>query len=177
MSQPNTASDSSQPASNVTAEGLIEQLRSLNGQIPIVAPMTAQERRSARDASRTSQAVLHASISVIGAENLVSQAVGHQPNEVQELCDDAVRWSRVEDELRAMLNGVSGANLIRRQRLSAIAERAYGVGSQLAKSPEYASLVPHVQEVKRLRKLERRKKPAASPQMPVPAGTPAEPKI
>jgi hypothetical protein len=112
--------------------------------------------------------VLQASISVIGAENLASQVVGHQPNEVQNLCDDSVRWSRVEDELRAMLNGVAGANLVRRQRLSTIANRAYGVSSQLAKSPEFAALVPHVEEVKRLRKLERRKKPASNPQTPAP---------
>ncbi|HEX3583557.1 MAG TPA: hypothetical protein VH087_17450 [Thermoanaerobaculia bacterium] len=173
MSQLNAAAaDTPQAPSTLTAEALIEQLRSLNGQIPAVTPMTAQERRFAREASRTSQPVLKASISVIGAENLVSQVVGHQPNEVQDLCDDSVRWSRVEDELRAMLNGVTGANLVRRQRLSVIANRAYGVGSQLAKSPEYASLVPHVEEVKRLRKLERRKKPAATPQTP----SPAEPK-
>jgi hypothetical protein len=118
--------------------------------------------------------VLQASISVIGAENLVSQAVGHQSNDVQELCDDSVRWARVEDELRAMLNGVTGANLVRRQRLSAVANRAYGIGSQLSKDPEYAALVPHVEEVKRLRKLQRRKKPATTPQTPSPADTPAE---
>lgn len=172
-----SAADTTQPAPEITAEALIEQLRSLNGQIPMVAPMTSQERKSARNGSRTSQTVLQASISVIGAENLVSQAVKHASSDVQDLCDDSVRWARVEDELRAMLNGVAGANLVRRQRLSAIANRACGVGLQLAKDPEYAALVPHVEEIKRLRKLERRKKPASTPQTPAPADTPAEPKV
>ena len=176
MTQSKTVADTSQTTPSITAEALIDQLRSLNSQIPIVTPMTAAERRNARSTSRTSQPVLQASISVIGAENVVSQVVGHQPNEVQDLCDDSVRWSRVEDELRAMLNGVAGANLVRRQRLSTIANRAYGVGSQLARSPEYVALVPHVEEVKRLRKLERRKKPAPTPQTPS-AATPAEPKM
>jgi hypothetical protein len=70
-----------------------------------------------------------------------------------------------------MLNGITGANLIRRQRLAFIIERAYGVGSQLALDPEHAGLVPHVQEIKRLRKLQRRKKP--SPAAPAPETNPA----
>jgi hypothetical protein len=63
-----------------------------------------------------------------------------------------------EDELRAMLNGVVGANLIRRQRLSVLADRANGIGSQLARDPEHSALVPRVEKVKRLKKLERLKK-------------------
>jgi hypothetical protein len=169
------AADTSQTAPGITADALIEQLRTLNSQIPAVAPMTAQERQSVRSRARASQQVVKASISVIGANDLVSQALGQQSDAVQVLCDDSVRWQRAEDELRAMLNGVVGANLVRRQRLSALADRAYGIGVQLAKDPEHAALVPHVQEVKRLKKLERRKKPAPTSQTP-PADTPTVPK-
>ena len=173
---PNTAGPPQNPT--ITAEALIEQLRTLNSQIPAVAPMTAHERQSTRNRARASHEVVKASISVIGANDLVSQALGQQPEAVQELCDDSVRWQRAEDELRAMLNGVVGANLVRRQRLSALAERAYGIGVQLAKDPEHASIVPHVQEVKRLKKIERRKKPAPpsqTPQLPTGGMTTAEP--
>ena len=154
----------------------MKQLRTLNSQIPAVTPMTPQERQKSRNRSRTSHDVLKASISVIGADGLLSQAVGQPPDAVQELVDESLRWQRAEDELRAMLNGVTGANLVRRLRLSALAARACGIGTQLAKDPEHAALVPHVQEVKRLRKIERRKKQATTPQTPPPAGSPVEAK-
>jgi hypothetical protein len=152
------------PNATISADALIEELRTLSSQIPAVTPMTAQERQSVRNRGRISHDVLKASISVIGADGFVSQAVGQPPEAVQELVDESVRWQRAEDELRAMLNGVAGANLVRQLRLSDLAARACGIGAQLARNPEHAALVPHVEEVKRLRKIERRKKPApASP--------------
>ncbi|HEX7190557.1 MAG TPA: hypothetical protein VF381_03190 [Thermoanaerobaculia bacterium] len=171
-----TPTDTPQPAPGITADALIEQLRSLNSQIPAVTPMTQQERKHMRNRARTSHDVLKASISVIGADGMISQAIGQPPDAVQELVDESVRWQRAEDELRAMLNGVAGANLVRRQRLSALAARACGIGTQLAKDPEHAALVPHVEEVKRLRKIGRRKKPAPTPQTPPPAASPVEAK-
>jgi hypothetical protein len=168
---PNAAADTPQQTPTISPDALIEQLRSLNGQIPSVTPMTAAERQNVRNRTRSSNNVVQASISIVGAADLVSQAIGHQADDVQALCDEAMHWQRVEDELRAMLNGVSGANLIRRQRLSALADRAYGIGSQLARDPEHSALVPHVEEVKRLKKVERRKKPAPAPQTPAPGTT------
>jgi hypothetical protein len=91
------------------------------------------------------------------------------------LCDDSNRWAVVEDELRALLNGVSSANLVRRQQLAAIADTAYGVGQQLARYPEHAALFPHVAEVKRLKNLGRRKKATTTPQTPAP-NVPVTPK-
>ena len=77
--------------------------------------------------------------------------------------DESNRWTAVEDELRTMLNGVAGANLIRRQRVVLIAAQAYNIGAQLARDPAYAVLVPHLQEIKRLRSFKRRKKAAPAP--------------
>ena len=176
-SNPNAAADTPQPTPGISADALIEQLRTLKSQIPAVTPMTPQERQNVRNRARTSHDVLKASISVIGADGMVSQAIGQPPDAVQELVDESVRWQRAEDELRAMLNGVAGANLVRRERLSALASRACGIGTQLAKDPDHVALVPHVEEVKRLRKLERRKKPATTPQTPAPADAPSESKL
>ncbi|HEX7191370.1 MAG TPA: hypothetical protein VF381_07340, partial [Thermoanaerobaculia bacterium] len=81
----------------------------------------------------------------------------------------------VEDELRSLLNGISSANLVRRTQLAAVADTAFTVGQQLSRYPEHAALVPHVAEIKRLKKLGRRKKPATTPQSPVPNG-PVTPK-
>ena len=112
---------------------------------------------------------------MIGAADLVSQAVGQSVDETRAMIDESGRWAQVEDELRMMLNGISSANLIRRQKISAIAERAFGVGSQLARDPEHAVLVPHVEEIKRLKRIARRKRPAPAPQPQAP-NTSATPK-
>jgi len=77
--------------------------------------------------------------------------------------------------LRSLLNGVSSANLVRRQQLAAIADTAYGVGQKLSRYPGHAAVVPHVAEIKRLRNPGGRKKPSTTPQTttpqsPVPTG-------
>jgi len=47
-----------------------------------------------------------------------------------------------------------------------IASQAYTIGSQLAKDPAKAVLLPHVEEVKRLKGFARRKKAAPAPAPP-----------
>jgi hypothetical protein len=82
---------------------------------------------------------------------------------VRRLSDEANRWLVAEAELRAMLNGVAGANLIRRQRIALIAGQAFNIGTQLARDPANAVLVPHLEEVKRLKSIKRRKHSAPAP--------------
>jgi len=104
-----------------------------------------------------------ASISAIGASNKVATALGRSAPEVVGIIDAKGRWSAVEDELRGFLNGVSSANLARRHQLDLIATQAFAITKQLARSPENAELVPHLREMQRLRKLERRKAPTKKP--------------
>jgi len=171
------AADTPQQTPEVTPEGIIQQLRAVSAQIPEVSPLTAHQREVLRKQAQTSKngEIVQTSISMIGAADLVSQAVGQSADEVHAMCDESGRWEQVEDELRVMLNGISSANLIRRQKIAVVAERAFGVGSQLARDPEHAVLVPHVQQIKRLRKIARRKKPAPAPQPQAP-NTEATPK-
>jgi hypothetical protein len=171
---PSAAADLPQPAPTLAPEAVVDVLRAVRGQIGEVAPLTAAQRKTLRDGIRTSNPILQASINVIGALDIVEQAVGQPADDVRQLYDEANRWTAVEDELRAMLNGVSGANLIRRQRIAVLAAQAYNIGTQLARDPAHAVLVPHVQEIKRLRSFRRRKKGAQAPGTPPPAD-PAHP--
>jgi len=173
---PVAAADLPQPAPALTPEAVVDGLRAFRAQMGEMTPLTRAQRKKLRDALRTSNPVLQASINVIDVAN-VSQAVGQQADEVRQLSDEANRWTAVEDELRTMLNGVAGANLIRRQRVALIAGQAYNIGAQLARDPANAILVPHLQEIKRLKSFKRRKKAVqapGSPQSPAP-GTPASP--
>jgi hypothetical protein len=141
-------------------EEIVDQLRAISMRMSEVAPMTAAERRALRGRLRTPDPIVQASIGVIGALDNVSQAVGQQAEGVRSSQEELIRWGAVEQELRAMLNGVSGANLIRRLRIDLIAAQAYMIGAQLARDPANAILLPHVEEVKRLKRFSRRKKPA-----------------
>jgi hypothetical protein len=172
---PAVPADIPQPAPALAPDVVVGQLRVIRTQIGEVAPLTAKQRKTLRNVSRTSNPILQASINVIGALDNVSLAVGQPAADVRNLYDESNRWTAVEDELRAMLNGVAGANLIRRQRIALIAAQAYSIGTQLARDPANAVLVPHVEEIKRLKSFSRRKKAAQAPntpQSPAP-GTPA----
>jgi hypothetical protein len=59
----------------------------------------ASWRKVLRDNIRTSNPILQASINVIGALDIVAQAVGQPAEEVCQLYDEANRWTAVEDEL------------------------------------------------------------------------------
>jgi len=172
---PVATADLPQPAPTLAPEAVVDQLRATRAQIGEVAPLTPAQRKALRQQIRTSNPIVQASINVIGALDIVAQAVGQPADDVRLLCDEANRWTAVEDELRTMLNGVAGANLIRHQRIAIVARRAYNIGSQLARDPANAVLVPHVLEIKRLKSFARRKKAAPAPkssQSPA-SGTPA----
>ena len=177
---PNTPAqtvDTPQSTPSLTPEAIVEQLRAISSQVPEATPLTPDQRETVRNHARTAKngEILQTTISLVGTTDVISNAVGHDADGVRQLCDDSNRWAVVEDELRSLLNGVSSANLIRRQQLAAIADTAYGVGLQLLRNPSHAAVVPHVQEIKRLRSIGRRKKPATTPQTPSPNG-PTTPK-
>lgn len=169
MSDPVNNPDSTK----LTAEAVIAQLRTLRSQMEEVAPLSSEQRRLVKQRLRNqSKSVVEASINVIGVLDNVSQAIGQPLDEVRQLQDDALRWDAVADEARAFLKGIEGANLNRRQRLLLIATQAYSIGTQLAKDPAKAVLVPHVEEVKRLKGVSRRKKTTQASQTPPPPTAP-----
>ncbi len=156
------------PSPALTPEQVVTQLRALQAQIGEITPLTTEQRKTLKQQSRMSEQVVQASLNVLGAADIITQAVGQPVEEVQSMIDEANRWNTVEGELRATLNGVAGTNLIRRQQIALVAVRAFLIGKQLARGPEHASLVPHLEEVKRLRSITRRKKRGATIPAPVP---------
>jgi hypothetical protein len=159
--------DTPQPTLSLTPEVIVEQLRAIGSQIPEAIPTTTKQRDTLRSQGRTAKngEILQTTISLVGTTDVISNAVGHDADAVRQLCDNSNRWAVVEDELRALLNGVSSANLVRRQQLAAIADTAYGVGQKLSR---YAGLVPHVAEIKRLKNVGRPKKAPKKTQSPAP---------
>jgi hypothetical protein len=170
----NTTPVSTNPnAVSLTPEAVIAQLRTISSQIDEVAPLsTAQRTEVKKRLRRQPSTIVEAAINVIGVIDNVSQAIGQPLDEVRQLQDDAIRWEATAEEARGFLKGIEGANLNRRQRLALIATQAYAIGSQLAKDPGKAVLLPHVEEVKRLTGASRRKKATQAPQTPSPVPMP-----
>jgi hypothetical protein len=176
------AADTPQPATQITPEAVIDQLRALRSQIPEVAPLTAKQRRALRNRSASDEQIVQASINVIGVSDNVAAALGQPIGDARTLQDQSIRWKAVEDEARGFLSGISGANFLRRQQLAVLGAQAYSIGSQLARNPGNDILVPHVEEIKRLKRLTRTKKsasPAPKPSSPTPANptAPATPSV
>ena len=173
----NHTPDPSDPnPTRLTSEAVIVQLRAMRSQIDEVEPLPKEQRKLLKQRLRTHPApVVEASINVMGVIDNVSQAIGQPLDEVRQLQDESIRWEAVADEVRAFLKGLEGANLVRRERLAIIAMQAYSIGTQLAKDPDKAVLVPHVEEVKRLKGAARRRKTAQAPPSPAPAPVPPAP--
>jgi hypothetical protein len=151
-------------STKLTPEGVIAHLRTVRSQIDEIAPLSQDQRKVLKERLRNHPAaVVEAAINVIGVLDSVSQAIGRPLDAVRQLQDDSLRWDAVADEARSFLKGIEGANLIRRQRLALIATQAYTIGAQLAKDPEKSVLLPHVEEVKRLKGLTRRRKAVQDP--------------
>lgn len=171
-----SAAETQPPPVKLDPEAIVEQIRLLRSQMEEVTPLTPAQKRILRAQSRKqSDELLAGTINVLGALDNVAMAIGLQPEEVRQLQADWNRWNAVGGELRALLNGVDGANLVRRQRLALISAQAYSIGTQLARDPANSVLVPHIQEVKRLKSFSKRRKTAESPQSPTPKPAPAPP--
>jgi len=169
------AAETPQPATPVTADAIIEQVRTLRSQLPAVAALTSKQRRALRVSAANSGPIAQASLNVIGVSENVSAALGQPIDTVRSLQQDGILWEAAEEEVRNLLAGIAGANAIRRQKLAQLGAKAYAIGTQLATDPENEVLVSHVQEIKRLKKIARRKKSApATPEQPSPSpSTPA----
>lgn len=163
----NAAADP-QPAA-VTPEQIAEQLRVLRASIPQAATLTSRQKALLRSNLKTSNEIVQAQVNVIAALENANVQFGQPAANVRQIGEESNRWTAVIDELKAMLAEAEGANLLRQQKLHRLASQGYGVAASLARDPDYAVLVPHVLEVRRLRKLTAKKKPSSDPSTPPPA--------
>ncbi|HEY2323619.1 MAG TPA: hypothetical protein VGJ82_12225 [Thermoanaerobaculia bacterium] len=158
----------------LTPGALIEQLRSLQSQIGDVTPLSAAQRAQLKGRTRKQPPhITEASINVIGKSPTVAQAVGQPLDDVRQMQIDVLAWDEAAGEMHTFLKAIESANVVRRERLAFIGAQAYSFGSQLAKNPANADLLPQVEEIKKLKSAARRKKTQATPQAPSPV--PASP--
>jgi hypothetical protein len=157
------ATDTTSGTVKLSAQEVLDQLRALQQQLPDIAPLTKEERALVRRQGKLPANIVEATLSVIGNSDPVQQAIGQPAEDVKQFVSDNADWRSVEDQFRAALKSVSDANLVRNQRASILAARAYLIGQQVARDPNNAELRPHLDQVKRLRALASRRKKTAKP--------------
>ena len=168
--QTNVAAAAQDPA--VTPEAIVEQLRVMRGQIPEFVQLPAADSKSIQTVASVHPVFAQAAINAIGASPLVLSVVGRTPEDLQQERETAARWSKVEDELKSMLQGVSSANLTRRHRIGEAALLTYSLSKSLVRSPEHSALLPHLALMRRANRFGRAHKPATQPQTPAPVPVP-----
>ena len=156
---------SNKRAAGLTAEQMLEHLRTLQPQIPEFVQMTREEVKRIRRLVSGNVDFTREAVSAIGTSATVQGVIGNSSEEVHQAEDELARWTTVESELRSLLRGVVGANLVRRHRLFRAAQQVYHISRQLVREKEHADLLPHVEAMSRIRKLARRRpKPPAEPE-------------
>jgi hypothetical protein len=166
---------SNETGTPMTPEEMVSQLRTLRAQIPEYVQVTSSFAATKRRVAAIDEAFVHATINAVGASPAMQDALGQTSDELRQEADALTRWSAVKDELRAMFQGITAANLTRRHRLGRTALQAYGISKLLVREPEHAYLLPHLQEMKRLNRLghPRRRKGGGgtTPEAPTPKST------
>jgi D-serine deaminase-like pyridoxal phosphate-dependent protein len=171
-STPNATAATDPQAPTFSPDQFTTGLRALMAQVPAVPTLSRKERLLLQRNRHASDSEVQAAINVVQASEKVAGVVDEKTDEIQVLLEENNRWTAAENELKAALKKLSDANLVRQERVTAFAIQTYGIGTQLAKRPENSELVPHVQEIKRLRS--RRRKTATSG-TPTPTPVPTTP--
>lgn len=150
----------------INAETLIQELRALRARIPEYAQLTNTEKQQVRRLAYTDPSVVKASIKILDASGAVQGLLGRPVEDVRKQMEDERWWDEAEKEVRAILNGIAAANLLRRHRLALTAHQTYQIGRQLVRDKGAQDLLPHVNSMQQLlRAFRRRPKPAPVPEV------------
>ena len=161
---------------SLTPEAIVEYLRALRPQVPLYGQLESHSIALLKNAHVDPNFVT-ATNNIAGVSTLVQLAMGGTPLETMtQEAEETRRWSIVEEEVRALMRGIANANLIRSHRVGTRALNGYNVAVQLAKIPEHADLLPHVDVLKKMNKFSRLRrkvsKPAAEAKPASPPSTP-----
>jgi hypothetical protein len=172
MSNENAVSQTSAAAAEgdppATPESIVEALRALRAQIPEYVQLELAEVRSIQSVANVHPDFAQAAINAVGASPLAQAIAGNTPEALQQDAEAAARWSKVEDELLAMLKGVSYANMRRRHRLGDAALTVYAVSKKLVRAPEHAALLPHLALMRKANRFGRSRQSTPPPPAPTP---------
>jgi hypothetical protein len=144
------------------AQEASDELRALRRRIPQVPALSKKERKAIWQRGDVSIPVTQASINIIAANDTIAETLKMPAEDVRSMVLEADFWDGFIVELRGLLEGVSDANLIRRERIAVLTAQAYAIARQLVLDPEHVELREHIDGVRRLKRLGRRRRRSAA---------------
>jgi hypothetical protein len=152
------------PESQLSPEDIIERLRELKEHIPEYLPLRTDQAMAMRRVANLDPDFIVSTVSATGESGAVQSALNRTPQSMHKDISDAARWSAVEQELLSMHSGVAGGNMVRRHRIGLTALQVYAVARQLVRGANHDSLIPHVENMRRLNTIGKgKRKPKGDP--------------
>ena len=149
----------------LTPEVALQQLRAMRVELADeISAKTPEERRDLRNRTKSSEELILKSVTAIDKSEVIATAVRKDKEAMLQLLALDGRWFGLEIELRAFLNEVSSARLARRRQLDLIATQAFALLKQLIRAPGNENLIPIFEDMRQIRREERRKKRVAKPE-------------
>lgn len=121
-------------------EILLLGLRYLQQRIPGFVQLTVRERQSMTRSANLDPEFREIGIQVGGAWNECKSLIKRDGRELRQEEEDIRKWNEVERELRALLKGVSDANLKRKAHLGEAVLMIYGIVGTVLEHPWNAHL-------------------------------------
>jgi len=156
----------------LTPDAALAQLRAMREQLADeIGAMTPKERRVLRNRTKSSDELIQKSVTAIGMSEMISKAVRKDDEQMFQLLAIDGKWRQLESELSAFLNEVSSARLARHRELDLIATQTFALVKQLIRAPGHENLVQVYEDMRHIRREERRKKRRAKPDTEAGAAT------
>ena len=133
----------------LTPEAVVEQLRAMMPSIPGYGQLPKATAQSRHAAASVDPRFVESALAAIDASDLVESGTGSTSEDLHADADAATRWAVVREVLREMLNGVNAAVLTRKYRVGTAALQAYSVARSMARRPDQAHLLTHIDSMKR----------------------------
>lgn len=158
------------PNAPLTPEEAVQLLQAMRTRVPDFTLLSVADSQSLSRAAAVDLRFVHEAINAIAASANLRDALGRGAEELRQSLELTDRWSQVVVELDKLRDGVLGAIKVRRHRIGGIALQTYQVSRQLARYRENATLLPHIDAMRRASRFVR-SRPAL--QEPPPEAAPA----
>jgi hypothetical protein len=156
-----------------SAQARVQELRAMRQQIPnFVIPTDKTEHRKLTKAASVPQAFIE--LTAVAVKNSPSLVRGGatDPEQSRDLLSFADAYAPVADELEALAQFIKHSVTAARNKAGSEALTTFALAQRLAKRPENAELVPHVDDMRRALGAVKRK-PKVAPVPPAPSSKPA----
>jgi hypothetical protein len=137
------------PDNPISPEELVAELRRLRARIPEYQQLTGREAQGKVRVAYLDPEFIDIGVNAIGAYDGPPSLIGVDAEELRGELSNSDRWTGPQHELKAMLDGVSSANLARRNRIGTTILAAYEIFQRLITLGEHPELIPFVEAMRR----------------------------